>query len=78
MVQGGCLQWPKIFEKSETKVLESPRNGKENNVEQIIAAVKKSRQRFDLPAVLCAELGHLSPRGKRKSAETRLGKLQQE
>lgn len=77
MVQGGCLQWPKILKKTETKVLVSPRNEKENNVEQIIAAVKKSRQRFDLPAMLCAELVRLSSRGKRSSVETWLGKLQQ-
>lgn len=48
--------------KTETKPLESPRNRKENNVEQIIAAVKKSRQRFDLPAMLWS-ISHQEERG---------------
>jgi len=49
------------------KVFESPRNMKENNVEQMIATIQKSRQRCDLPAMPCAELVHLSPRGKRSN-----------
>lgn len=62
-------------QKPETKVLESRRNRKENNAEQIIAAVKKSRQRFDLAVMLCAEVVHLSQRGKRSNSEHRVGNL---
>lgn len=46
-----------FFFNIETKVLESPRNSKKNNVGQIIAAIKESRQCFDLAAML----GRASP-----------------